>query len=179
MEGEERQEEYPSAILLLDIFKDEYQKEKDRATGFENRAGIFISGIIAIITLYLTVLPVENIKKCFSSDVKQYKVFFCILGLLLLLIAVYFVIRSFIKFVNVLDAQDYQRVEFDNLVSKNNNQCSENDMAYELNKQYHEILCFNVQVNKKKADHFSEGVTCTVKAFIILLIAIVILMFGV
>lgn len=176
---EERTEKYPSAVLLLDVFKDEYQKEKDRATGFENRAGIFISGIIAIVTLYLTVLPVKDIKNCFSSDAANYKVALGTLGLFFLLIAAYYVIQSFIKFIGVLDAQDYQRVEFDNLVNEVNNQCVQDVMAYELNRQYYDILIFNVEVNRKKAENYSKGIKYTLKAFIILIIAMIMILFGV
>lgn len=171
MKKKNKQIQYPSSSVLLEISKDEYSKERDRSNNFENKSGLFITGIIALLTIYLNLIPFDTIINSFSSSSNVFTIVFSTICCILQLIALICIIMSFTLFVTILDSKKYMRVDFDNLSNESNNMLPPDIMMYALVDHYHTILLFNADINNKKAESFSKGVKYTLTAFIILLVS--------
>lgn len=168
---------YPSSSILLEICKDEYTKEKERATNFETKAGLFLTGIIALITIYLDIIPFQKISSNLLTAADNITIIFTTIYCLLLLLAFIFIILSFFHFTCVLDSQKYMRVEYDNLNCEQNNMAAPDLVMYAMNQHYYQILKHNTSINNKKANKFSLGIKFTLIAFILLIISTILILF--
>ena len=60
---------FESSKILLDVMREEYAKERERCASLENKAGMFIATVIAIITVFIPMAPFEKITCSYGSDV--------------------------------------------------------------------------------------------------------------
>ena len=58
------------AEILLSIAQDEYSKERERSCNLDNKAGLFATIIIAIITLYMQIIPLSEIVPAYIKATK-------------------------------------------------------------------------------------------------------------
>lgn len=156
--------------MLLSISIEEYKKEGDRANSFENRAGLFVSAIVAIISIYLQVIPFSKLDLGFNNESKRIIISTTIfVGLLF--IALILMVISITYLARVLISRPYSRVDFSNLENIDNNKCDEDIMEYAMVQHYNTILLYNVEINNKKSKLYTKGMIFTVISFMIMLIA--------
>ena len=173
----ENEIKYPSASILLEICKDEYSKERERATNYETKAGLFLSGIIALITIYLDIIPFKKISTNLLSSTNNFTIIITSIYCLLLLISFIFIILSFFHFTYILDSKKYMRVEYDNLNCEQNNMAVPDLVMYAMNQHYYQILKHNTSINNIKANKFSLGIKFTLIAFVLLIISTILILF--
>jgi len=62
-----RAEDYPSASLMLEISKTEYERERERSNMLDNKASFFLSASIAVLTIFIPIIPFSKIVDFFNS----------------------------------------------------------------------------------------------------------------
>ncbi len=158
---------YPSAAIMLKISMDEYAKEKERSNIIDNKANAFISVIIAIITLYIPIIPFSKLKWAYSEFAKTGIVCVTIV-LCVIVVSLVLMIIAFINLYNSFKLQPFYRVDFGNLNDVSLLQQSENIVKKGLIDHYNTILVGNAEINNKKAQKVSVGLKYSIISFLLL-----------
>lgn len=176
-----KNENYPSASIMLEISMDEYSKERERTNTLDNKANAFISVIIAIFTIFIPIVPFSKLAIAYSQFEKIGIV--CITTVLCIMFASFvLMIIAFTNLYKGFKIQPFYRVDFGNLNDINLLQCSENDVKKGLIDHYNTILTGNADINTKKATKISVGLKYSIISFVLLslsTIALIILLGGV
>lgn len=166
-EGKIRIDRYPSATTMLEISKIEYDKERERTGNLDNKASFFISAIIAIITIYIPIIPSAQIKQIYIGSsvtlIILVTICICILAgtLIVLIIAFYNLYKSF-------SLKPYNRVNFENLNNEQLLLLDQNTVERGLLDHYNTILTNNSKMNNNKADKLNIGIKYSIIFFIML-----------
>lgn len=99
---------YPGAKVLLESGINEYEREKSRSDSLDNKAGVFLAAIIALITVYIQVVPFGSV---IHAYMKANKVGVALLtvSLVLLTIGLIIIATSFYCFYKAISLKNYQR----------------------------------------------------------------------
>lgn len=159
---------YKSSELILNIYMDEYSKERDRSERFDNKAGLFVTALIALLTIYIQIIPFEKIK---SSYENSHRVIVLTVFIVILVVAIVFFIISFIMFIISLLSREYQKVNIDDLKKCEENSERPDIMAFALNQHYAKIIDHNRDVTNKKFKYCQNAIIFTLITFLLLLIS--------
>lgn len=161
---------YESSELILNICMDEYSNERERSERFDNKAGLFLTALIALLAIYIQMIPFEKIKSNYEASyrIAEMTVFMCILFL-----AIVFFIISFSLFIISLLSREYKKVDIDDLEKSEINSQKLDNMAFALNKHYVKIINHNKTVNDKKLKYCQNGIILTLISFLLLLTSII------
>ena len=105
---------YPSATLMLDISRNEYERERERCNMLDNKASIFISAALAILTIIIPIIPFSALIEFYKSATKVKVVFMTVILGLLITSTILFVIAIYNLF-KVITIRKYKNVDFRNL----------------------------------------------------------------
>lgn len=181
--SDQEESKYPFAEWMLGEIKEQYAIENERENKINTKAGAFITVIVAVIALYIPLIPFDRLKVFMqlasTSDVERsITVLFLVilgLGMMILMMAFYYFLRAY-------GIKGYQRVQVDDLLSLANetgekNNYSRDQVAQGLTAHYHKILRGtldmdgNMKINTNSADSVLYGIIWTVVGFIIVSIA--------
>ena len=88
---------FPSASLLLDCVRNEYEKERDRMQNLDNKATFFMSSILLMVTIFVPIIPFNALQNVFASPAESWqKYVVCVLSVPLM-IALGLLIWAFTK----------------------------------------------------------------------------------
>ena len=172
---------YPYAKWMLEEIKGEYYIENERESKIATKAGAFITVIVAIITLYIPMIPFENMESFFSNasisgDEKSAAIRF----LTLLAIGMLLFLAAFVSLVMAYTVKGYNRVCVDDLITnsiQSEKELEESVLAQAMVAHYHKILRGtidtkgNMKINTDSANAVTVGIVCTVFGFVVLSIA--------
>ena len=80
--------EFISSGILLDMAKDEYTKERERANALDSKASFFITVIVAAATVFVPIIPFEKLVRLYQDGVCAQK---CIVSVFLVVVAIAFI----------------------------------------------------------------------------------------
>lgn len=158
-----------SGELLLSVVQKEFEFESERNKGLQNRAGIFISFIGVIMTLFPSYINIKNIVDSPNKTIGQTGVLLFYLFLIIILFLG--LIISLILFTKTLSTKKYLRLKL-NGFSEDIACMNTDEVATELMKDYRIILKHNIKINDDKADIFQ--IAYTILTVCIVLIPIII-----
>ncbi len=178
---------YPYAEWMLEEIKKQYDVENERENKIGTKASTFITVIMAIITLYIPMIPFEGLKKFLGASTitiidKTLTVIFIIVlvcGVILLTVAFVFLVKAY-------GVKGYKRVNVDDLLRiANSNREHDNkyksQIAQGIVAHYHKILrgsldeAGNMKINSDSADSVAIGIMLTVIGFVLLSVATIML----
>ena len=173
-----QREEFPSSSVLLEIAKDEYDKELDRFRYLDNKASFFLTTIILVATLFIPSIPFGDLKDVFGGGKINIR---WIVGILLLMLTVAFLllIVAFIKLYRVYDVQEFNRFDYNHLVREELHRDAPDDLQVSLCNNYKKIIEANAQTNKDKADGLTEGIKYCGAGFLLFFVSAMGLMIAV
>ena len=172
-EGEQVSQEeniYPSASIMLEISKDEYSKERERTNNLDNKTNVFISAILAIITIYIPIIPFKEIKVVYMQNEKV-TLIIATVGICLLLLSFVYLIIAFYNLYKAFDLKSFNRVNFENLNDEEILQQSINKVERGLIRHYNTILTENAKTNNDKAKKLANGIKKCIIGFALLSVA--------
>ena len=163
---------FPSsgASIMLDISKNEYSKERERANILDNKAGILISAIIAMVTLYVPIIPFSIIKKTYIESNKLSVVMLTI-NLCVLVLACMSIAIAFYNLYKVISVKPYLRVNFENLNDENVLCQSKENIELGLLNHFNTILIKNAEINDEKAKMLVRGLKYSILSFALISIS--------
>lgn len=173
LEKIEIKDKYPLADEMLDIMKHEYEIENDRKKILDTKASTFITVNIALLTLFVQIIPFQKLQEFLSNSVGIEKNM-VIIGLIILGFSVFASVASFIILVYVASISEYKRVQVDSVLDVS---------AYMIEKDisvakqamvahYHQILRGtldnkgNYTINTERANKIQIGIVLTIIGYI-------------
>lgn len=161
---------YQSASIMLDIAKDEYTKERERANSIDNKLGIFISAIFAIIAIYIPIIPFHGLKTIYQANDKC-RIILATIFICILITAAINLFIALAYLISAITLKPFNRVNYTNLEDEYNLCCSFDIVEKSLIEHYTDILDKNTMINDKKAKKFTRGLIFVVLFFSLLMIA--------
>lgn len=167
-------EDYPSASLMLEISKAEYERERERSNMLDNKASFFLSATIAVLTIFIPIIPFSKLVGFFNSATKVY-MSLVIIAICLLFTALVFFLISAKNLYSAYNVQKFKNINYENLDDDGILQTKKNQTERGLIKHYNDILVYNATVNNEKANKIRTGLKYSVLSFSFIFISTILL----
>jgi len=146
-------DEYPCLSIFLPILENEYMEEKARTDRIDNKAIALLTIIIALITIYVPIIPFEKVAQVYS-EASACCLFSCIFSLFLLLgiIAIVIAIYSAKKIIEAYKPTEFPAINVEHLNTNENLSCNPAySFQLKLIQHFQSIILSTSETNTKKA----------------------------
>lgn len=163
-------EKFISSGILLEMAKEEYTKERERANSLDNKASFFMTVIVAISTIFVPIIPFSRIYSVYLTGSCFQKC--CSSVLILGLLSTFTIsIIAFQKLYNAYKLTDYMRPNLDVINGKQFHINRTDVVEKGLCDHYKTVVDDNIMVNNKKCIFINEGIRLSVISFLLLIIS--------
>ena len=161
---------FPAASILLEMVKDEYSKERERAVALDNKASFFITLIVAVVTIFVPIIPLSRILGFYRTADCSCK---CIVSIELfaIVIAFFLLVVAFRQFYNAYKIANYKRPDIKVVDDTRFLVQPEEIVTRGMCEHYKEIVEFNVEIVADKCDKINSGVMYCGFGFAVLIIS--------
>lgn len=163
---------FEGARVALPVFVDEYSKECDRKSVIENKITTLITIEVAILTVFIPIIPFDNIKTYLFGVYNSITIATTI-ACFLLVIGITLMSISFVVLMKAIGIQTYSKVDIVQL--QDNLNFDANSVEKGLCDHYKSIIYENSNLNDKKANEYKVCLPITVVAFFILALGTILL----
>lgn len=167
-------EDYPSASIMLEISKNEYERERERSNMLDNKASFFLSASIAVLTIFIPIIPFSKMIGFFSTATKGYASI-VIIVLCLLFASLIFFITSARNLYAAYSIRSFKNINYDNLNDEGILQTKKNQTERGLVRHYNGILVYNAKINDEKANKIRVGLKYCVLSFSFMFVSTILL----
>ncbi len=165
---------YPGASVSLPIFQDEYSKELERKNILENKVISLITIEVAMLTIFIPIIPFEEIGSKLLCDVNK-AVIAVTVACMILAVSIVVAVISMIFLLSSIAIQTYKKIDIDRLDLDCNMIQSSNAVERGLCTHYKNITLENASLNEKKAQKYKIALPLTMIAFGCLLIGTILI----
>lgn len=153
---------------------DEYTKERERASILDNKSISLITVLIALLTVYIPLIPFETIYSTYLNGSKNE---FSLVFLAVLMLIASFVVTaiSFTKLIKTIRLQEYRKADIDMICKEDYLKYDKDVMEKALCEHYQELIHYNSKINEDKVKNLSGCFSMVSIVFFLLLISTVIL----
>lgn len=161
--------EYKSSSILLNMAMDEYAKERERANALDNKASFFITVMVALVTVFVPIIPFSRLITFFHSAGSCTRQ--CVSIVLFTGIVVAFVVLliAFMKLYNAYKLTDYIRPSLDCIDEQDNHLVPNDQLNRGLCDHYKTVVDTNINVNNQKCNSINSGINLFGIGFMVLL----------
>ncbi len=146
---------YPASKVMLDVIIKEYEFESNRKNSIETRAGIILTLEGALLTIMPSFVSISSYTKLKITTIKD--LFLPIISILIFVVTFILLCISINFLVKSLSAQNYKRLST-NGFNIDNASADENEVSASIVCEYANCLNHNMEVNKKKVEHFNSAI---------------------
>lgn len=179
---ENEKQKYPFADEMLTTIRQEYETENDRKKTLDTKASTFITVNIALLTIFIPLLPFVGLQSFFDKSSYIEKTV-AIVGLIMLGVSIVLLLASFVILVYAAGISGYRRVQLDSILklSLNEKQRDISCVKQALVDHYYQILRGtiddegNYKINTGRADKIQLGIILMVIGYVVLFISTIIL----
>lgn len=163
---------YPNAKAALDEMHIAYEVENERKRTLDGKAGAFMAANIAVLTVYIPMIPFDRMLT-FFSEAARYKIVVAALTLVVLVAGIISLVAAFKKLADGYSNKRYHYPNVDellgvaNTIEKYSDGTTENGIVA----HYHRILRGtidepgNMKLNDERANKIQKGIHATVAGF--------------
>lgn len=162
--------DYASASILLDVSREECARERERTNILDNKANIFMSAIIAVVTIFIPIIPFSKLIEAFKSATKPNAVALTV-TLCVFLLAVIFMVKAILNLYGAFKLKRFLSVDFKSLNNESNFQQPKTAVEKGLIEHYNTIIENNSNVNNEKAIKITAGLKYSMVSFSLLCIS--------
>lgn len=166
---------FTGAKTVLQVMVDEYTKERERTSIIENKATVLITILVALLTVYIPIIPFEEIINIYQKGTTTALVVL-VIACTLFVEALVITVIAFTKLIGVIKLHTYRRVAVTDLVADAVLQASDDVIEKELCEHYCDLILINSEVNDKKAKGITNCFVLTIISFMLLLTSILIVL---
>jgi hypothetical protein len=163
---------YPSAKVLLDMIKIEYDNEFQRASALDSKVSITLTLSAALLAL---IYPLTNLKAVLDRSIV--KVSECIIPLICILsvaISFGFLVVAIFHFIEVISLHKYKAIDPKCFTDVEYFSKPENEMAIVISFKYKDAIEENRIVNEARMLKYQKAVTFVVISIIFLIVSYII-----
>lgn len=158
---------FPSALVQLEIAKNEYEREKNRGDSLDNKAGIYIATIVAIVTVYIQILLFGGLVDAFEKAGKLHASLLAV-TLVILVCGLVIMGRAFHSLTKAIALKDFKRVCLENLTDLPLLASPEDQTAEAMIRHYKSLIEYNENTNSDKAKDLNKGMDYSITGFIVM-----------
>ena len=165
---------FEGARVALPVFIDEYSKECARKNVIENKINTLLTIDIAILTVFIPIIPFENIRTYLSSDNRGITIA-TVIGCMILFVGIAMMAVSFGVLMRAVNIKTYSKVDVEKLDLENNLRSDANSVEKGLCDHYKAIILDNSILNDDKAVKYKICIPITIISFLFLAIGTILL----
>lgn len=165
---------FQGASAALPTMMDEYTKERERAGILDNKAISLITILIALLTVYVPLIPFETIFNTYINGSKR-EFALAFIAVLMLIFSFTITIISFNKLIKTIKLQEYRKADIDMICKEEHLICDKDVMEKALCEHYRELIYYNSKINDDKVKNLGNCFTMVAIVFFLLLASTVIL----
>lgn len=158
---------YPSAPILLECIKNEYDKEMERMQSLDSKASFILSAIILIATIFIPIIPFSSIKEIVVNEKCINTIAVSVL-FTLIIIATIIITLAIKHLYDAYQIKGYSRFDSINVVNQGNLNAESYIVETALCENYKNIVDSNIEINNKKAENISKGLKKSMIGFLLL-----------
>lgn len=158
---------FESSGIFLEMAKDEYTKESERANSLDGKSSFFITVIVAVATIFVPIIPFSKFRDFFKSS-EGNREGFAIIFLFLLLTSFVFLANAFLEFYKAYKLTEYLHPNLKMIDTKENHIAEQEIVNKALCDHYKEIVEGNREVNDNKCVHIASGLSFCGIGFLLL-----------
>ena len=140
--------------MVLDILREEYDKEKQTTQSLDNKAGVFLSALVVIETVWIQLVPFKDIvillKQCEYSKLT-------VISLLLIVLFLLFCF-NIVLLIKCLMLKNYSAVNMDSIITESRKNTAGIDYMNAVIDHYNIILHDNIPLNQKKCEYLKKSI---------------------
>lgn len=159
---------FKAAATVLTVMMDEYTKERERSGIIDNKAVALITILVALITIYMPIIPLEKVKLIYLTGNKNQLIFMTI-SISSLVMTLMISIITFINLIKVINLKTFLRVDIEALVEDDALEVDPDEAEKALCCHYNSLILENSGINDKKAKDISNCFTLIIIVFLLLL----------
>ena len=161
---------YPSAGLLLQCARDEYDKERDRTRNLDNKASFFMSAIILVATIFIPIIPFSEIKSIILHGTCSERWLVGIFGVVMV-VSFIILLLAFKSLYDAFKIKEFWRYESKNMDDIVLHSSPPDVIESTLCENYRKIVETNIEANDGKALSVNKGLKLCAIGFLILAIS--------
>lgn len=165
---------FEGAKVALPVLMDEYSKECDRKNVIENKINALLTIEIAILTVFVPMIPMESIKTYLFSN-HNGVIIAATIACMLLSISMLMMVVSFGLLISSVSITTYEKVMIEKLDLEENLKQDANALEKGLCDHYKEITLRNSEKNDKKAKKYQQCIPITIISFFLLTLGTIVL----
>jgi len=169
---EQQESSERSSTLLLEIMRESYYKEMERTNILDNKTGVFISALIAVITIFMPIIPFDNLITLYKDGAK-YQIVGVTCALCGLVVAFILLGIAFFNLYKAISPKSFERVNILNVNKVSKQGTDIRKIEQELIEHYFDICSGNTESNNKKAEKFSLGLKLCMISFFVLCLSVI------
>lgn len=151
------QQLFMSSAILLEMAKDEYTKERERANALDNKASFFMTVIIAVATIFVPIIPFGRLVSLYLNGICARK---CIVSGLMFAVLIAFatLIIAFRRLYDAYKLTDYMRPSLACIDDEKNHKIPNDQLNKGLCDHYKTVVDDNIKVNERKCKSITDGI---------------------
>lgn len=167
-------EVFPTASLLLECAKDEYNKELERLHSLDNKASFFMSAIILVATIFIPFVPFGKIRGALSvgNDLQKAVTY---ITATLVVVAFGFLVAAFKHLYDAYTVKGFERFNIENLTDDFIMRSDRNSSEKGLCENYKNTIEKNIKKNDEKAEQIKDGIKNSAIGFLLLTISAIVM----
>lgn len=165
---------YKAAKVILPVMMDEYTKERERGGIIDNKAITLLTILVALLTIYIPIVPFENIIRVYNEGTQNALICLGVTGLLFVS-AIIITVIAFVKLIRIIQLHNYERVAVQDIATPDALKVLPDEAEKALCVHYFNLIETNADINDKKANRISDCFVLTIVSFLLLLCSILIL----
>ena len=169
---EQQESSERSSTLLLEIMRESYYKEMERTNILDNKTGVFISALIAVITIFMPIIPFDNLITLYKDGAK-YQIVGVTCALCGLVVAFILLGIAFFNLYKAISPKTFVKVNISDVNKINPQEADISEIEEDLTHHYYDICSTNADKNGKKAEKFSLGLKLSIFSFLILCFSVI------
>lgn len=158
---------FEGARVALPVFIDEYSKECDRKNVIENKINTLLTIGIAILTVFIPIVPFGNIKTYLSSD-NNGIIIAATIACILILVSILMMAIAFGILMSAISIRTYSKVDIEELDLEDILKQDANSVEKGLCDHYKTIILENSKLNDCKAKKYQFYLPITIVSFLLL-----------
>ena len=160
--------------VALPVFIDEYSKECDRKNVIENKINTLLTIEIAILTVFIPIVPFGNIKTYLFGNCNGI-IIVTTIACVLLEISIVMMAVAFGILMSAVSIQTYSKVDIEKLDLEDNLRQDANSVEKGLCDHYKTITLENSNLNDKKASKYQICLPIIIVSFLLLTLGTILL----
>lgn len=159
-----------TSTIYLDIVRETYNNEIERTNMLDKKASVFITAIIAVITIFIPIIPFEQIIEVYQYGNKV-QIIVATCSLCALLVSFVLIGIAFFYLYKAFSLRSFGKVNLENISKTINQKYSIIEIEKNLFSHYKAICVENTNTNNEKAQKIKFGLKLSMFSFLILCIA--------